>query len=316
MIRNWLQKKWYKFKKYRFAYFFVLPTVIGMVALHLTPILQGIWMSFLKLNQFTLDQYVGAPFIGLKNYYDVLLNFKSPIRIGLFDAARNTFIYTLVVTFGTVFLGMLVALMVNREFRGKGMIRTLFLFPWVVPTYVTGLLWGFMWQRSVGIINIILVDILHLLPDKPFWLIGPNTIWAIIVPTIWRYWPFSMLLLLAGMQSIPEELYEAADIDGASGWRKFWMITFPLLRPVWSILILFGLIFNVYSFNIVIMMFGFGAGFPGEWGDLLMTNIFRNSFMQWNFGSGAATSVLLMITMILIVNVWFYFYRKIEEESR
>lgn len=312
----WLRNKWHKFNKYKFAYVFILPTVLGMLILHLTPIFQGIYMSFLDLNQFTLDQYLAAPFAMFKNYYDVLINSRSPIRIGLFDAARNTFIYTICVTFGTIFLGMLVALMVNRDFRGKGLVRTLFLFPWVVPTYVTGLLWGFMWQRGVGIINIILVDILHLLPDKPFWLIGHNTIWAIIVPTIWRYWPFSMLLLLAGMQSIPEELYEAADIDGASGWRKFWMITWPLLKPVWSILILFGLIFNVYSFNIVIMMFGFGAGFPGEWGDLLMTNIFRNSFMQWNFGVGAAASVLLMVTMIIIVNIWFYFYKQVEEENR
>ncbi|MBI5700221.1 sugar ABC transporter permease [Candidatus Saganbacteria bacterium] len=312
----WIREKVRKFNKYRFAYVFVLPTVVGMLILHLTPILQGIWMSFLNLNQFTLNQYLGAPFIWFKNYYDVLINVKSPIRIGLFDAARNTAIYTVVVTFGTLVMGTLVALMVNREFRGKGLIRTLFLFPWVVPTYVTGLLWGFMWQRGVGIINILLVDIFHILPTKPFWLIGPNTIWAIIIPTIWRYWPFSMLLLLAGLQSIPEELYEAADIDGASPWKKFWMITWPLLTPVWSILILFGLIFNVYSFNIVIMMFGFGAGFPGEWGDLLMTNIFRNSFMQWNFGVGAAASVLLMVTMIIIVNVWFYFYRRVEAENR
>jgi len=315
-MKAWIRDKIKRFKKYKFAYIFILPTILGMLILHLTPILQGIYMSFLDLNQFTINQYLGAPFAMFKNYYDVLINAHSPIRIGLFDAARNTLIYTIVVTFGTIVLGTLVALMVNREFRGKGLIRTLFLFPWVVPTYVTGLLWGFMWQRGVGIVNIFLVDILHILPTKPFWLIGHNTIWAIIIPTIWRYWPFSMLLLLAGMQSIPEELYEAADIDGASGWRKFWMITWPLLRPVWSILILFGLIFNVYSFNIVIMMFGFGAGFPGEWGDLLMTNIFRNSFMQWNFGVGAATSVLLMITMIVVVNVWFYFYKKVEEDTR
>jgi multiple sugar transport system permease protein len=296
------------------AYLFVLPTIIVMMLLHLVPILQGFYMSMLKLNQFTLHRFLGAPFIWFENYYNVLLNPNSPIRIGLFDAARNTLIYTIVVTMGTLVLGMMVALMVNREFRGKGFIRTLFLFPWVVPTYVTGLLWGFMWQKSNGIINVLLVDVFHILPSKPFWLIGFNTIWAIIIPTIWRYWPFSMLLLLAGLQNIPEELYEAADIDGASPWKKFWTITLPLLRPVWSILMLFGLIYNVYSFNIVIMMFGFGAGFPGEWGDLLMTNIFRNSFMQWNFGVASASSVMLMITMIIVVNIWFYFYRKAEEK--
>jgi multiple sugar transport system permease protein len=238
---------------------------------------------------------------------------SSPIRIGLMDAVRNTIIYTICVTIGTLSFGMIVALMVNRKFRARGFVRTLFLFPWIVPTYVTGLLWGFMWQRGVGIINIMLVDWFHILHDKPFWLIGPNTIWAIIIPTVWRFWPLSMLMLLAGLQNIPEELYEAADIDGASPWRKFWMITWPLLKPVWSILILFGLIANVYSFNIVIMMFGFGAGFPGEWGDLVMTNIFRNSFLQWNFGTGAAASVLLMLIMVMVVMLWMRLYQSSEE---
>ena len=308
-----LKRFWRRVVKYRIAYLFVLPTVLGMLLLHVVPIFQGIYMSFLDLNQFTLNQYLGAPFIGLQNYYDVLINAKSPIRLGLLEATRNTIIYTIIVTFGTLLIGLVVALMVNREFKGKGLARTLFLFPWVVPTYVTGILWGFMWQKEVGIINILLKDVFHIVSEKPFWLIGPNTLWAIIIPTIWRYWPFSMLLLLAGLQQIPEELYEAADIDGASPFKKFWMITWPLLKPVWAILILFGLIYNVYGFNIVIMMFGFGAGFPGEWGDILMTNIFRNAFMQWNFGMGAAISVILMITMIIIVNVWFLYYRKAEE---
>jgi len=307
------KKFWRRLQKNRVAYLFILPTVLGMLLLHLVPIVQGFYMSLLELNQFTLNQYLGAPFIGLRNFYDILINTRSPIRLGLFEATRNTIIYTILVTFGTLSIGMIVALMVNREFKGKGLVRTLFMFPWVVPTYVTGILWGFMWQKEVGIINILLKDVFHVVADKPFWLIGPNTLWAIIIPTIWRYWPFSMLLLLAGLQQIPEELYEAADIDGASPWKKFWMITWPLLKPVWAIQILFGLIYNVYGFNIVIMMFGFGAGFPGEWGDILMTNIFRNAFMQWNFGMGAAISVLLMLTMILIVTVWFRFYQKAEE---
>jgi len=307
------KKFWRRLSKNRVAYLFILPTVLGMLLLHLLPILQGFYMSLLELNQFTLNQYLGAPFIGLRNFYDVLINSRSPIRLGLFEATRNTIIYTVLVTIGTLSIGMIVALMVNREFKGKGLVRTLFMFPWVVPTYVTGILWGFMWQKEVGIINILLKDVFHVVADKPFWLIGPNTLWAIIIPTIWRYWPFSMLLLLAGLQQIPEELYEAADIDGASPWKKFWMITWPLLKPVWAIQILFGLIYNVYGFNIVIMMFGFGAGFPGEWGDILMTNIFRNAFMQWNFGMGAAISVILMLTMIMVVTIWFRFYQKAEE---
>jgi len=310
MRRNGLIKQ---IIKHRFAYYFILPTIIGMLLLHALPIFQGIYMSFLRLNHLTISQYLMAPFVGFGNYYEILLNPTSPIRIGLLDAVRNTFIYTLVVTVGTISVGLIVAMMLNRKFAGRGLFRTLFLFPWVVPTYVTGLLWGFMWQRDIGIINIVLHDILHILPDKPFWLVGPNTLWAIIIPTIWRFWPLNMLMLLAGLQQIPDELYEAAEIDGASGWKKFWSITFPLLRPVWSILILFGLIYNTYSFNIVIMMFGYGAGFPGEWGDLMMTNIFRNTFQRWDFGTGAAASVMLMIVMITAVNIWFKYYKKSEE---
>ncbi len=304
---------WHRIKQNRFAYYFILPTLLAMLFLHLSPIVQGIYMSFLKLNQFTLQQYLLAPFVGFDNYYKVLIDPGSPIRIGLFDAVRNTIIYTVIVTFGTLALGMIVALMMNRKFFGRSLIRTFFLFPWIVPTYVTGLLWGIIWLKQGGLVNVMLHDWLHILPFKPSWLSGANTIWAIIIPTIWRFWPLSMLMLLAGLQTIPDELYEAADIDGASPWKKFWMITWPMLRPVWFILILFGLIYNTYSFNIVIMMFGFGAGYPGEWGDLMMTNIFRNSFQLWNFGTGAATSVLLLIVMIIIVNVWFRYFKKAEE---
>ena len=307
------QPFWLKLYKNRFAYYFLFPTALGMLFLHVIPIFQGIYMSFLDLTQFTINLYLKAPFIFLQNYYNLLFNPDSPIRIGLTDAMINTIIYTILVTLGTLTVGLLVALMINREFKGRSFIRTMFLFPWIIPTYVTGLLWGFMWLKEIGIINIILVDWLHLLPNKPSWLTGPLTMIAIIIPTIWRFWPNNMLMLLAGLQNIPEDLYEAAAIDGAGPWTKFWKITFPMLKPVWAILILFGLIYNTYSFNIVIMMFGHGAGFPGERGDLMMTNIFRNSFQLWNFGSGAAVSVLLMLFMIVLVNLWFLFYKKAEE---
>ncbi|MFH1428570.1 MAG: sugar ABC transporter permease, partial [Candidatus Margulisiibacteriota bacterium] len=281
-------------KKYKIAYAFIAPATIGMMLLHLSPLVQGIYMSFLKLNQFTLFAYLKAPFIGLGNYNKILFDPTSPMRIGLLDAARNTFFYTIIVTFGGMALGMIVAMMLNRQFKGRAIVRTLFIFPWIVPQFVVGLLWGFMWQQNNGIINVILYDWLKI-PNilnffgiamdatKPFWLSGdPKTLVAIILPTIWRGWPFTMLMLLAGLQGISQDYYEAADIDGANGWQKFWLITFPLLKPVWAILLLFGLIFNVYSFNIVYMMFGSGAGYPGKWGDLMMVNIFRNAFQRYD----------------------------------
>lgn len=299
-LKESLAKKWSRkvldFKKYKIAYLFITPAALGMLLLHLSPIIQGIYMAFLRLNQFTLDQYLGAPFVGFSNFYDVLFNPASPMRLGIFSAMRNTFLYAIIVTLGTLGLAMIVALMLHREFKGRSIVRSLFMLSWIVPSFVVGILWGFMWQRETGIVNIVLYDFLHInryLPflgaTKPFWLMGtPLTFLAIVIPTIWRGWPQSMLMLLAGLQGISKDYYEAAEIDGANGWQKFWSITFPLLKPVWAILLLFGLIFNVYSFNIVYMMFGNGAGFPGEWGDLMMTNIFRNAFQRWDFGTGAA----------------------------
>ncbi|KPJ64435.1 ABC transporter permease, partial [candidate division WOR-1 bacterium DG_54_3] len=144
---------WARIKRYRFAYYFILPTALAMLFLHVSSILQGIYMSFLKLNQFTLQQYLLAPFVGFENFYKVLLDPRSPIRIGLFEAVRNTTIYTVVVTLGTLAVGMVVALMLNRRFFGRPIVRTLFLFPWIVPTYVTGLLWGIIWLKQGGLVN-------------------------------------------------------------------------------------------------------------------------------------------------------------------
>ncbi|MDR2431131.1 MAG: sugar ABC transporter permease [Candidatus Margulisbacteria bacterium] len=318
--------RYQSFRENKLAYIFISPAVFCLILLHFLPLLQGVWMSMLKLDQFTFSQYLGAPFIGLSNYKDIVLglfNPESPVGFGFLKALRNTFFYALIVTFGTLGLGMIVAQMLNRAFKGRNILRGLFLFPWIVPTFVVGMLWGFMWQKENGIINIILYDILHLnvllgwfgvAAEKPFWLMGdPLTLAAIIVPTIWRGWPHPMLMLLAGLQGISNDYFEAADIDGANGWRKFWYITFPLLKPVWAILLLFGLIFNVYAFNIVYMMFGNGAGFPGDWGDLMMVNIFRNSFQSWNFGAGAALSLILMTLMLIAVSFWYRFYRSAEE---
>lgn len=364
-------------KKHSFAYMFIAPAIIGMLLLNFIPFFQGVWMSFLKLNTFTMKQYLSAPFIWFSNYYDVLFNPSSPIRLGLVAAMRNTFYYAIFVTIGQLGVGLSVALLLNREFKGRSLARTLFLFPWLVPTFVTGLLWGFMWQKDIGVLNKIIYDIpfikamffnvLHLhdlmnasnfimsyvvyillfpyflfkgiaitdfssinsvvsgliplLPNmsevvKPSWLTGPNTFWAIVIPTIWRFWPLNMLMLLAGLGNIPDSLYEAADIDGASVFKKFTHITFPMLKPVWAILLMFSIIYNVYSFNIVIMMFGNGAGYPGEWGDLMMTNIFRNSFQLWNFGNGAAISILFMMIMGVVIYKWYKYYISSEEVYR
>lgn len=293
-----------RIKKNKLAYILIAPAIVGMILIHLVPILSGIAMSFLKLNQFTLKQFLKAPFIGFDNYKAVLFDPTSTIRSGFFDALRNTAIFGLICSVLVICIALLLAILLNRKFKFRGIARTLLMTPWVVPSFVVGMLWGFMWQND-GIINRILVDVLHILPEKPFWLTGPVVLIAIVIPTIWRQVPFVMLMLLAGLQQIPEEYYEAAEIDGANAWMRFRHVTLPLLRSVLSIQILNGIINYVYSFNIVAMMFGHGAGFPGKYGDLLMTNINRNSFQIWQFGTGAAATVIVMICVMGLVAIWY-----------
>ena len=291
-------------KKNKLAYGLIAPALIAMFIVHLIPIVSGIWMSFLKLNQFTLHQFLGAPFVGLENYATVLLDPYSTMRSGFFDALRNTAIFAVVCSILVIGIGLLLAVLLNRKFKFQGLARTLLMTPWVVPSFVVGLLWGFMWQQD-GIINKILVNVFHIIPEGPYWLTGPKVMIAIMIPTIWRTVPFVMLMLLAGLQQIPIDYYEAAEIDGANSWQQFKAITLPLLRSVLSIQILNGIISYVYSFNIVAMMFGHGAGFPGKYGDLLMTNINRNSFQIWQFGPGAAATVIVMICVLGLVALWY-----------
>jgi len=296
-------------KKYGLAYTFIAPAALGMLLVHYWPMLQGIYMSFLDLNLRTLHLYLKAPFVGLANYYEILFNTESTFRTGFVYAVRTTILYSLVVNAATLSPGLLLAHVLNRPLFLRGLWRSLLLLPSVVPSYVVGLLWGFMWLKN-GVINHLLVDILHLLPEKPSWLVGPLTFWAIVLPTIWRSWPFTMITYLAALQGIPQELYEAAKVDGATPWQRFLHITWPTIRPVTAILILYGVLGTFYSFNIVYMMFGHGAGYPGEWGDLLMTNLFRNTFGLWKFGVGAAASVLYMAMSVAFILFWYRVFRE------
>ncbi|PRC94656.1 carbohydrate ABC transporter permease [Solimicrobium silvestre] len=293
-----------------FPYLLLMPAILMMVVVNLTPIIQGFYMSLLKLNQYTLSQYLDAPFIGLENYRRVIFEEHSPIRAGLGFALRNTLLYTLMVSVLAIVIGLAVAVLLNRDFPGRSIARTLLLLPWIVPSYVVGTLWGFMWQRDVGIINVVLVDWLHLFSERPFWLLGSNSFWAIVIPTVWRAWPVMMLIFLAALQAIPEDQYEAATLDGISKWQQFIHITLPLLKPVIVIQFMFQIIDNIYSYNIVSMMFGNGAGHPGEWADLLMPLLTRQSFSYWLFGQGAAVSFIMMIIMLIFVAAWMRSFKR------
>ena len=291
----------------RFAYWLIAPALTFMVLVHLIPTAAGSFLSLLDLNTFTFQQLFGAPWAGLSNYDAILFDSANPLHSGFTNAASNTLCYTVVVVAGTLSGGLGIALLLNRTFPGQRVVRTLMLTPWVVPSFVVAVLWEFMWQRDAGIVNKVLVDYTGILSERPTWLLGDNTMWAIIVPSIWRGIPFAMLIFLAGLQAIPRELHEAAALDGAGPWRRFRFITLPLLRPLIAIQLLFGVIYSAYQFTIPFVMLGSN---PGPSADLMMTLIMRQSFSNNLFGYGAAVSTLLMLAMLVWVGIWYATFRR------
>ncbi len=291
----------------RLAYWLIAPALTFMVLVHVIPSLAGVALSFKNLNTFTFSKLFDAPWNGVHNYDAILFDSANPLHSGFVDAVRNTAIYTVAVNVGTLAGGLGVALLMARQFPGRRTVRTLMLAPYVVPSFVVAVLWGFMWQSDSGIINKVLVDQLHLFHDRPTWLLGHNSLLAIIVPSIWRGIPLAMLIFLAGLESMPKELHEAAAIDGAGPWRRFRHITLPLLRPLIAIQLLFGVIYSTYQFAIPYVMLGSN---PGSDADLIMTLIVRQSFSNNLFGFGAAASTLLMLVMLIWVAVWFRAFRR------
>src|SRR6201999_4351800 len=253
----------------------VAPAVTFMVLVHLLPTFGGFVLSFKRLNTFTFSQLFDAPWAGFSNYRSILFDSSNPLHDGFFGAVENTAVYTFLTVGLTLCGGLAVALLLNRPMRGQRIARTLMLTPWIVPSFVVAVLWQFMWQSDVGIVNKVLVDYTHILGHRPIWLLGPNSMWAIIIPSVWRGLPFAMLIFLAGLQALPKDLYDAAAIDGAGPFRRFWYITLPLMRPLIGIQLLFGVIYSAYQFAIPYVMLGSN---PGSDADLMMTLIVRQSF--------------------------------------
>jgi multiple sugar transport system permease protein len=276
------------------------PAIIFEIIIHVIPMLTGIWISFVQLTKFYIANWSAAPFVGFKNYA-VALDFNGAVGAALLRSFAITCGFTLLVVGISWSLGMAAAVALQRRFWGRGFFRTLFLVPYALPMYAGIIAWKFMLQKDTGAVNHFLFDNLHLGGDKPFWLIGDNAFWSIVVVAIWRLWPFAFLMLMAGLQSIPEEVYEASAVDGAKPFRQWHAITLPMLRPVNTVLLLVMFLWTFNDFNTPFVLFGNAQ--PAA-GDLVSFHIYNASFLTWNFGSGAAMSVLLLIFLLIVTGIY------------
>jgi len=262
--------------------------------------LVGIWMSFIQLTQFFIANWSQAPFVGLGNY-KVALNFSSSIGEALLHSFTVSILYTVIVVGLAWFFGMSAAAVLQSSFRGRGGLRTLFLVPYSLPIYAGVITWSFMLQRDNGLVNHVLVNNLHILGTSPFWLIGNNAFFSMAIVALWRSWPFAFLMIMAGMQSIPDEVYQAASVDGASIWQQLRHITLGMLRPVNVVLILMLFLWTFNDFNTPFVLFG---ATPPPSADLISIHIYDNSFINWNFGLGAAMSVLLLLFLLVVTGLY------------
>jgi multiple sugar transport system permease protein len=278
----------------------LLPALLLELLVHLIPMVVGAWMSLRGLTQFFIRNWSEAPFKGLANYR-LAVDWNGPIGADLAHSLAVTTAYTALAVGLSWLLGTAAGVLLQKPFRGRGLLRTLFLTPYALPAYAAVITWSFLLQRDTGLLNHVLVDELGLLDHRPFWLIGGNSFWSLVVVAVWRTWPFAFLCIMAGLQTIPHDLYEAAAIDGASFGRQVRDITLPMLRPVNQVLILVLVLWTFNDFNTPYVLFGGSAPHPA---DLISVHIYQNSFITWNFGLGSTMSVLLLLFLLLITVVY------------
>jgi multiple sugar transport system permease protein len=281
-------------------YLLLLPALVLELLVHLVPMVIGIAMSFKELTQFYLRDWGAAPWSGIGNYR-VSVDFDAPVGRALLHSFLVTCGFT-VLSVGLCWLiGTAAAICMQDAFRGRGLLRALFLVPYALPVYAAVITWVFMFQHDNGLVNHVLHDQLHLTDKPSFWLIGDNSFVALLVVSVWKGWPFAFLIVMAGLQTIPRELYEAAALDGAGVWQQIRRITLPSLRSVNQVLVLVLFLWTFNDFNTPYVMFGKAAP---EAADLVSVHIYQASFVTWNFGTGSAMSVLLLLFLLAVTAVY------------
>jgi arabinogalactan oligomer / maltooligosaccharide transport system permease protein len=222
--------------------------------------------------------------------------FFEPSEPGFYNIFLKTIVWTVVnVTFHVV-IGVFLAILLNRNIKGKPFFRTLLILPWAIPQYIVALTWRGMFNYEYGSINLIINKYLSLPAVE--WLRSPTEAFiAVIITNIWLGFPFMMVIALGGLQSIPHELYEAADIDGATAWRKFKTITAPLLRPVMIPAITLGIIWTFNNVNIIWLVTN--GGEPSDQTHILVSYVYKAAFNLYRYGYAAALSMVVFFILLI-----------------
>jgi multiple sugar transport system permease protein len=267
---------------------FLVPAVVYLLIFFGYPVVQNLAMAFQEYTTRTF--YTGeAPWVGVANYAAVL---TSPV---FGKAMLNTVLFTAGSIAGQFTIGLAIAVFFHRRFPLSGLLRSLLLLPWLIPLIVSGAVWRWILDQDSGALNRFLSGI-GLVHGHPGWLSTTQlALVAVIVVNIWIGIPFNTTILYGGLQDVPEELYEAAAIDGATGWRAFRYVTWPLLRPVVNVVLVLGMVYTIKVLDIILALTGGG---PANATQTLATQAYHLSFSEFQFGQGAALgNVLIVISL-------------------
>ncbi len=281
----------------RFGYLMIAPLLIVLLLITAYPLGYNIWNSFHKVDY--LLPPLGA-FAGFANYGKLFSDDQ------FVPALIHTLGFTVVSVSIETVIGLALAVALNKAFRGRGLVRAAVFIPWAVPTVVSAELWRTMFDPQQGFVNFILTK-LHLPLASTTWLDSTWTAWAaILVADAWRNTPFIAIVLLAGLQIIPNDVYEAAKIDGANAWQTFRRITLPLLKPALMVALIFRTIQSFLIFDVVYIM---TSGGPGTSTDVLAYLNWRAFFTLFDYGYGGAVSVALVVVALVIGGIYVRVFR-------
>lgn len=266
-----------------FALFLIIPCFLFVTVFAFYPILYSVYLSLHKII-LSLPS-LGASFVGLENYKALLSD-----RVAL-HSLFNTFVFVFATTFFELVCGLVIALVINKYFMGRGIVRAAVLVPWAIPTVVSSQMWRFIFNDKYGLLNYILFGAAA--EKYRAWLADPfYAFTAIAAADVWKTSSFAGLLILAGLQLIPDELYDAAKIDGASAWQQFTKITFPLIRPALLIALLFR---TMDAFRVFDLVFVMTQGGPADSTNVLQFYGYKKIFAEGFMGYGSTISVLVFL---------------------
>ncbi len=271
-----------------FAVSLLTPCFLFVIVLAFYPILFSFYLS---LHKIILGiPAIGQPFAGFENYRELIRD-----RVAI-HSLINTFIFVFASTFLEIFFGLIIALVINKHFRARGLVRAAILVPWAIPTVVSSQMWRFIFNDNYGLLNYMLFG--SATSSYMPWLAHPASAFAaIVVADVWKTSSFAGLLILAGLQTIPDELYEAAKIDGASSWQQFKKITLPLLKTAILIALLFR---TMDAFRVFDLVFVMTQGGPADSTNVLQFYGYKKIFAEGLMGYGSTISVFVFLISFVV----------------